>query len=233
MSALRLQPVKKGSPTAEPRSVFIVDDHPLVREGLEQLLESAPDLRVSGHAEDVQRAFEAIQAQRPDVVIIDLALRGDSGLELIKRLQDLGRPPRILVLSMHDEAFYAERALRAGAMGYVMKRESPGKVIDALRQILLGRIFLSESITAEVMSKFLGAPKVRAAPLVESLSDREMEIFRRMGHGEETRSIATELHISLKTVQTHCMHIKEKLGIGNATMLLREAVRWVEADSRM
>lgn len=181
----------------------------------------------------MQRAYEAIQARRPDIVIIDLALRGDSGLELIKRLQDLGQPPPILVLSMHDEGFYAERALRAGARGYVMKRESPGKVIDALRQILLGRIFLSEAVTAEVMSRFLGAPKVRAAPLVDSLSDREMEIFRRMGHGEETRSIAQALHISLKTVQTHCMHIKEKLGIANATMLLREAVRWVETDGRM
>ncbi|HEY1764900.1 MAG TPA: response regulator transcription factor [Opitutaceae bacterium] len=233
MSAPRLLAVKKSPPTAERRSVFIVDDHPLVREGLEQLLDSASDLKVSGHAEDVQRGFEAIRAQRPDLVIIDLALRGDSGLELIKRLQDLSRPPRILVLSMHDEVFYAERALRAGAMGYVMKRESPGKVIDALRQILLGRIFLSESITAEVMSKFLGAPKFRAAPVVESLSDREIEIFRRMGHGEETRSIANELHISPKTVQTHCMHIKEKLGIANATMLLCEAVRWVEADGRM
>jgi DNA-binding NarL/FixJ family response regulator len=225
--------VQKSFPTAVRHSVFIVDDHPLVREGLEQLILQASDLSVCGYAEDSGRAYEAIQSLRPDVVIMDLALRGDSGLELIKRLQSVARPPRILVLSMHDEAFYAERALRAGALGYVMKRESPGKVIDALRHVLGGRIYVSEAITTEVMAKFVGAPKVQAAHLVERLSDREMEIFRRMGHGQETRSIADELHISLKTVQTHCMHIKEKLGVANATMLMREAVRWVEEERRM
>jgi DNA-binding NarL/FixJ family response regulator len=224
--------VQKSLLTAVRHSVFIVDDHPLVREGLEQLIQQASDLSVCGYAEESGRAYEAIQSLRPDVVIMDLALRGDSGLELIKRLQSLSRPPRVLVLSMHDEAFYAERALRAGALGYVMKRESPGKVIDALRQVLGGRIYVSEAITTEVMSKLLGAPKAQAAHLVERLSDREMEIFRRMGHGEETRSIANELHISLKTVQTHCMHIKEKLGLPNATLLMREAVRWIEEERR-
>lgn len=220
--------------TAPPRhTVFLVDDHPLVREGLEQLIIQAPDLSVCGYAEESGPAYEAIVRIHPEIVIVDLALRGESGLDLIKRIQALPQPPRILVLSMHDEAFYAERALRAGALGYVMKRESPGKVIDAIRQVLAGRLFVSEAITSEVMGKFVGAPKVRDEPLVERLSDREMEIFQRMGNGQRTRSIADELHISLKTVQTHCMHIKEKLGIADATMLMREAVRWVENERRV
>lgn len=214
-------------------SVFIVDDHPLVREGLEQLIVQAPDLSVSGYAEDAATGYPEIVRTRPEIVIIDLALRGESGLELIKRLQLLPQPPRMLVLSMHDEAFYAERALRAGALGYVMKRESPSKIIDAIRQVISGRIFVSEAITSEVMGKFVGAPTAHDEPLVERLSDREMEIFRKMGNGQRTRTIADELHISLKTVQTHCMHIKEKLGITDATMLMREAVRWVENERRI
>jgi DNA-binding NarL/FixJ family response regulator len=225
------------SPTPEAatarHTVFIVDDHPLVREGLEQLILQAPDLSVGGYAEEAGPAYDAIVKSRPEIIVIDLSLRGESGLELIKRLQLLPQPPRMLVLSMHDEAFYAERALRAGALGYVMKRESPGKVIDAIRQVLAGRIYVSESITSEVMGKFVGAPAAHDEPLVERLSDREMEIFRRMGNGQRTRTIADELHISLKTVQTHCMHIKEKLGITDATMLMREAVRWVENERRI
>jgi DNA-binding NarL/FixJ family response regulator len=214
-------------------SVFIVDDHPLVREGLEQLIAQAPDLTVCGYAEDAGPGYEDILRTHPEIVIVDLALRGESGLDLIKRLQMLPEPPRILVLSMHDEAHYAERALRAGALGYVMKRESPSKVIDAIRRVLAGRIFVSETITSEVMGKFVGAPAAGDEPLVDRLSDREIEIFRRMGNGQRTRSIAEELHISLKTVQTHCMHIKEKLGIADATMLMREAVRWVENERRI
>ncbi|HEY1764899.1 MAG TPA: response regulator transcription factor [Opitutaceae bacterium] len=225
------------SPTTETatarHSVFIVDDHPLVREGLGQLIIQAPDLSVSGYAEDTATAYPEIVRLKPEIVVIDLALRGESGLELIKRLQLLPEPPRMLVLSMHDEAFYAERALRAGALGYVMKRESPSKVIDAIRQVISGRIFVSEAITSEVMGKFVGAPTSHDEPLVERLSDREMEIFRKMGNGQRTRTIADELHISLKTVQTHCMHIKEKLGITDATMLMREAVRWVENERRI
>jgi DNA-binding NarL/FixJ family response regulator len=225
------------SPASETRaarhSVFIIDDHPLVREGLEQLIAQAPDLAVCGYAEDAGPGYEDILRTHPEIVIVDLALRGESGLDLIKRLQMLPDPPRILVLSMHDEAHYAERALRAGALGYVMKRESPSKVIDAIRQVLAGRIFVSETITSEVMGKFIGAPVSGGEPLVERLSDREIEIFRRMGNGQRTRSIAEELHISLKTVQTHCMHIKEKLGITDATMLMREAVRWVENERRI
>ena len=229
-------PMTESPPTeaaTERHSVFIVDDHPLVREGLEQLIVQAPDLSVCGYAEDAATAYPEIVRTHPEIVIIDLALRGESGLELIKRLQLLPQPPRMLVLSMHDEAFYAERALRAGALGYVMKRESSNKVIDALRQVISGRIFVSEAITSEVMGKFVGAPTAHDEPLVERLSDREMEIFRRMGNGQRTRAIADELHISLKTVQTHCMHIKDKLGITDATMLMREAVRWVENERRI
>jgi DNA-binding NarL/FixJ family response regulator len=219
-----------ASPLAR-RRIFLVDDHSLVREGLTKLIDNEPDLRVCGEAEDAARAFEKILQCSPDAVIVDLSLQGESGLDLIKRLRTLPKPPPILVLSMHDEAFYAERTLRAGALGYVMKRESSGKVIAALRQIMLGELYVSSAIAARAAEKFLRTSAVASSSPVESLTDRELEVFRRIGLGQETRRIAEDLHLSIKTVQTHCAHIKEKLGYENATVLMREAVRWVETGS--
>jgi DNA-binding NarL/FixJ family response regulator len=213
------------------RRIFLVDDHPLVREGLTKLIDREPDLCVCAEAEQAVQAYAGILRTRPDAVIVDLSLQHDSGLELIKRLQALAPPPPILVLSMHDEAFYAERVLRAGALGYVMKSESSGKIIAGLRQILCGKLFVSPAIAAQAAEKFLRTRAVAANSPVDSLTDRELEVFRRIGQGQENRRIAEDLHLSLKTVQTHCAHIKEKLGLANATILMREAVRWVERQS--
>jgi DNA-binding NarL/FixJ family response regulator len=217
--------------TAIPRRrIFLVDDHPLVREGLTQLINQEADLCVCAQAEEAAQAYAEIERTLPDAVVVDLSLRGESGLDLIKRLQALPRPPAILVLSMHDEAFYAERALRAGALGYVMKRETSGKVIAALRQVLLGQLYVSAAIAAQAAEKFLRARPGNGSP-VDNLTDRELEVFRRIGQGHENRQIAEDLHLSLKTVQTHCAHIKEKLGFANGTVLMREAVRWVERQT--
>jgi DNA-binding NarL/FixJ family response regulator len=209
----------------------VVDDHALVREGLARLIDQEPDLCVCAEAADAGQAYDGIVETGPDVVIVDLSLKGDSGLDLIKRLQSLAAPPPVLVLSMHDEAFYAERALRAGALGYVMKRETSGKVIDALRRILTGQLYVSAPIAAQAAEKFLRTRSVSSNSPLDSLTDREIEVFRLIGQGQENRRIAEDLHLSLKTVQTHCAHIKEKLGFENATVLMREAVRWVESQS--
>jgi len=217
-------------PAAGRRRIFLVDDHPLVREGLRQLINQEADLCVCAEADNAGHACQEIALTKPDGVIVDLSLQGDSGFELIKRLQSLPSPPAVLVLSMHDEAFYAERALRAGALGYVMKRETSGKVIAGLRQILLGELYVSPAIAAQAAEKFLRTRSASASSPVDSLTDRELDVFRRIGQGQQNRQIAQDLNISLKTVQTHCAHIKEKLGFANAAVLMREAVRWVESQ---
>jgi len=210
------------------QSILLVDDHPLVRDGLTQLINQEPDLWVCAEAADAAEAYAEIIRSRPDAVIVDLSLHGDSGLDLVKRMQGLPQPPAVLVLSMHDEAFYAERSLRAGALGYVMKSETSGKVIEGLRQVLQGQLFVSPAIAAKAAEKFLLTRTSGAGSTVDILTDREIDVFRRIGHGEENRRIAEDLGLSLKTVQSHCAHIKQKLGFENATVLMREAVRWVD-----
>jgi DNA-binding NarL/FixJ family response regulator len=217
-------------PAAERRRIFVLDDHSLVREGLAKLINQEPDLCVCAEAADAAEALEGIRQTHPDAVVVDIHLPGDSGLELIKRIQTLDTPPPVLVLSMHDEAFYAKRALRAGALGYVMKRESSGKVIVGLRTILAGQIFVSGAIASQAAEQFLRNQGANSGSPVDCLTDREIEVFRRIGQGHETRRIADDFNLSLKTVQTHCAHIKEKLGLENATVLMREAVRWVESN---
>ncbi|HEY4300030.1 MAG TPA: response regulator transcription factor [Candidatus Didemnitutus sp.] len=210
------------------RRVFLVDDHPLVREWLGSLIEQQPDLAVCGQASSSGAAFEAISRMQPDVAVVDLSLEDGSGLELIKQLQALTPPPKVLVLSMHDEAFYAERALRAGASGYVMKRSATGRVIDAIRHVLDGRLYISEAVSEKMAEKFLIARTQPGASAITLLSDREIEVFQMIGQGLETRRIAEMLHLSPKTVQVYCGRIKEKLGLENATALIGEAVRWHE-----
>lgn len=228
----RLDSAAPVSSVAVPASVFLVDDHPLVREGLEKLIAQQSDLIVCGQADSAATAYDEIVRLKPDVAVVDLSLGGASGLDLIKRLQALPEMPAVIVLSMHDDAVHAERSLRAGARGYVAKRESTKKVIEGIRLVLQGQLFISSAIASEVMAKMVGAASTPVSP-VDKLSDREMEIFRRIGQGHETRRIAEELHISLKTVQTHCMHIKDKLSLASATQLMREAVRWVENELKL
>lgn len=212
--------------------IFVVDDHPLVREWLTALLRMQPDLEVCGQAGEVKAALSAILEAPPDVVIVDLFLKGGSGLELIKDLRAQCPKTDIIVLSMHEEVSYAERALRAGARGYVTKRESTTKIVDAIRQVRAGRIYASAEMMAGLTERIVGQAEVRSNDPLESLSDREIEVFRRLGHGQGTREIATDLGLSLPTVQTYCARIKEKLGLASGNELLREAVRWLQTQQR-
>jgi DNA-binding NarL/FixJ family response regulator len=212
----------------ERHRIFVVDDHPLVRDSLVTLIDRQHDLQVCGQAGDSATAYAEIERLKPEVAVIDLALPGESGLELIKKIQALSSVPRALVLSMHDEAFFAERALRAGACGYVMKHETTEKVIDAIHRVLRGELYVSDVLATQFARKFVGGGSAPSLLGVGRLSDRELEIFRMLGEGIETRRVAETLHLSIKTVQAHCANIKDKLGLENATTLLREAVRWVE-----
>ena len=208
--------------------IYIVDDHPLVREWLTNLIHNQPDLTICGESEEAPAALQEIQRIKPDVAIVDLALKNGSGMELIKDLKAVASNVAVIVLSMHDERLYAERALRAGARGYVMKRETAKKVITAVRQVLSGKIYMSESLATAFAQKFVDGRLPTSGSLVEQLSDRELEVFQLLGKGYETRRVAEMMNVSMKTVQAHCAHIKDKLKLTNAAELLREAVRWQE-----
>ena len=208
--------------------IYLVDDHPLVREWLTHLIHQQPDLIVSGESEDAPHALQQISAVRPAVAIVDISLKNGSGIELIKNLKVAQPGVAVIVLSMHDERLYAERALRAGARGYIMKRETAKKVITAIRQVLAGKIYMSESLAAVFAEKFVDGRLPAGGSLVEQLSDRELETFQLLGKGYETRQVAEMMNVSMKTVQAHCANIKQKLKLTNAAELLREAVRWQE-----
>ena len=205
--------------------VFLVDDHPIVRQGLALFIEREPDLMVCGEAEDATSALQAIRESAPDFVILDISLNGPDGLELLKTLRV--RYPNLpaLVLSMHDESVYAERALRAGANGYIMKQEAADKVITAIRHILGGDVYLSDRLTKQMLQQFVNGTISPRDPLAK-LSDRELEVFRLIGAGHGTRQIADELHVSTKTVESYQAHIKEKLALRNARELVQYAVEW-------
>ena len=218
--------------TFKAKRVFLVDDHPLVREWLTNLINQQPGLNVCGEAESGPEAREKILALRPDIAIVDIALKDSSGIELIKDLKQSHPEVAVLVLSMHEESHYAERALRAGARGYVMKRETTKKVIAAIHQVLAGRLCVSEAVSNVMAAQFVEGKTLATRSPVEQLSDRELEVFELLGEGRTTRQIAETLRVSLKTVQAYCARIKEKLNLGSATELLREAVRWHESTHR-
>jgi DNA-binding NarL/FixJ family response regulator len=214
---------------ANRKLVFLVDDHPMVRERLTQLIDQQPDLQVCGEAGDVPEAILAIEARRPDIVILDLTLRSSSGLELIKDFKARGVGLPILVLSMHEESLYAERVLRAGAQGYVSKQESSHHILTAIRTVLAGRIHVSPEISSSLMKRMVGAaPKAEPSP-VASLADRELEVFQRIGQGQSTRKIAENLGLSVKTVESYRARIKEKLRLDDGVQLLKRALQWVES----
>ncbi len=212
------------------RRIFVVDDHPLVREWLGSLIDQQGDLCVCGSAEKSGEALEKIARLQPDAVVVDLSLKGETGLELIKQLQNLADPPRVIVLSMHDESLYGERALRAGALGYVMKSAATGTVVNALRQVLAGKMAISDALAAQMARRIVGRGSAPLVSPVSRLSDRELEVFRLLGRSMETRRIGEELHLSPKTVQVYCGRIKEKLGLTSFTALIGEAVRCYEAE---
>jgi len=211
------------------RKVFLVDDHPLVREWLTNLINQQPDLAVCGETESAPRALQAIAAAQPDVAIVDISLTDSSGIELIKSLKLSHPEVAVLVLSMHDESLYAERALRAGAKGYIMKRETTRKVIEGIRQILDGKVFVSDSVKEALALRLVDNKTQTPLSPVEQLSDRELEVFEMLGQGLGTRQIADALRVSIKTVQAYCARAKEKLNVRSATELLREACRWNES----
>jgi DNA-binding NarL/FixJ family response regulator len=209
------------------RRVLIVDDHPVVREGLAQMINREPDLTVCGEAADMQKAVQLMEALEPDILIVDISLDGPDGLDLLKhiRTQDPSLP--VLILSMHDESIYAERALRAGANGYIMKQEATDNVLDALRRILNREVYVSPRMANKMLQQFVGAtgPDKRRSS-VDDLSDRELEVLRLIGAGHGTRQIAEELRLSVKTVETYQAHLKEKLVLRNSRELVQYAARW-------
>jgi DNA-binding NarL/FixJ family response regulator len=202
-----------------------VDDHPIVRQGLALFIEREPDLMVCGEAEDATSALQAIRESTPDFVILDISLDGRDGLELLKTLRVRHPNLPVLVLSMHDESVYAERSLRAGANGYIMKQEAADRVITAIRHILGGDVYLSDRLTKRMLQQFVNGSISPRDPLAK-LSDRELEVFRLIGAGHGTRQIADELHVSAKTVESYQSHIKEKLALRNARELVQHAVEW-------
>jgi len=216
---------KTSGPPA--KKVFIVDDHPVFRDGLVRIASAIPGLVVCGEADNARDAFEAISKQGPDLVIMDVNLPGKSGLELLQDVQAVRPELPVLVISMHDEKLYAERVLRAGGRGYIMKQEGPDKMREAIAKVLNGQVYASERTTAAILDAFSRPRSSESTSTVGKLTDRELEILRLTGQGKDNRAISLDLHISLKTVDTHRAHIREKLGVKNGTELIHYAVRWV------
>ena len=221
---------ERSEQVAPKNRVFIVDDHPLVREGLANLINAQNDLMVCGEAEDSGRAIAGILKTRPHVALIDISLKNESGLELLKHLRSQFSEIALIVLSMHDETLYAERALRAGARGYVMKREASKSVLASIRRVLEGGVYVSERVANRLAIKAAAPRKTADRSPVERLSDRELEIFRLLGQGRSTSQIASDLNLSLKTVQAYCARAKEKFGVTSLVDLLRAAIRWEDAS---
>jgi len=211
---------------SQPRRVFIVDDHPIVRQGLGQLINHEPDLKVCGEAEGVKEARASLGETEPDVVIVDLSLRDSDGLELIKDIRSKYKNLPVLVLSMHDESIYAERLLSAGANGYIMKQAAADQLLIALRRVLGGGIYVSESVGASMIERFaVSGLKQRNDP-IDRLSNRELQIMNLIGRGKGTRQIADDLNLSIKTVESHRQRIKKKLNLESSPQLVQFAVNW-------
>jgi DNA-binding NarL/FixJ family response regulator len=207
--------------------ILIVDDHPIVREGLTAVLSNKPGLQVCGEAATIVEALSLIDTQHPDLAIIDLSLSDGSGLDLIKRIKAHNVPTKMLVLSMSDESLYAERALRAGAMGFLNKQEAREKLINAIRQVLDGKIFVSPAINNRLLQQVMvGKQPLEQSP-VTALSDRELEVFELIGQGLGSHEIAQRLHLGVKTIETHRQRIRAKLDLRNSVELIRHATQWV------
>jgi len=212
------------------RQILVIDDHPFMRAGLTQMIDRQPDMQICGEAGNPAEAMKVLERCRPDLVLSDITMPGRSGLEFIKDLTTTVEGVPILVVSMHDETIYAERALRAGARGYIMKEAGGENLLAAIRQILRGEIYVSPRMSAQLLEKVSARRPRNSRSPIEKLSDREFEVFQLIGQGKSTRDIAAQLHLSSKTVDVHRSHIKEKLDLKDATDLVRHAVRWWETQ---
>lgn len=206
--------------------VLVVDDHPIVRQGLALLINREPDLVVCGEAEEMHTAMQEILTTHPDIALVDISLNGPDGLELLKSIRMRHPHLPVLILSMHDESIYAERALRAGANGYIMKQEATEKVLEALRRIVNREIYVSDRVANKMLQQYIGGNAVAQRSPVADLTDRELEVFRLIGGGHSTRQIAEELRLSVKTVESYQAHIKEKLSLRSARELMQHAIQW-------
>lgn len=216
----------KASTLNRPSKVLIVDDHPIVRRGLAKLVEEQPGFSVCGQAAGAAEALELLDATKPDLVVVDISLKDIGGIELIKQIKARDPNAKMLVSSMHDETLYAERALRAGAKGYINKEEAIEKMMAAIKTILNGKVYLSEKMTDRMLHRAVAPNEEIQASPVEGLSDRELEVFELIGDGLTTRQIAKKLYLSTKTIETYREHIKTKLNVKSSAELVRQAVRW-------
>lgn len=228
------EPPGKESASAEPaagrKSILVVDDHPIIRAGLRQLIADESDLVLCGEAEDIPGALKAIEKFQPDLAVVDISLRGGSGMDLVKDIRIRWPDLKVLVLSMHDEVFYAERVLRAGARGYVTKAEASTKVIEGIRQVLNGGVYISEKIASKMICSLVGGGGDARTYPIDRLSDRELQVLELIGKGKQTRDIADTLHLGVKTVEAHREHIKAKLNLEGAAELAKYAIQWVEFE---
>jgi DNA-binding NarL/FixJ family response regulator len=228
----KASPKRPAKATAKARQkVYIVEDHPVFRRGLVQLVDREKNLCVCGQAGTAEEALEAIVRLEPDIVLVDITLPGKSGLELIKELRAVNRRVKLLVVSMHDEALYADRVMRAGGDGYIMKQEDPEEIINAIHDVLGGRIYLSEEVLASRPAASLAPSDVAAGRRIDELTDAELEILELLGRGKSDEEIASQVQMSVASVQAHCRAIKKKLNLKTANALIRYAVCWVETGA--
>lgn len=218
---------KKNKIEGKMKKILILDDHPIIRQGLRQLLNQESDLEVCAEAANAAEAFRAIETAKPDIVIVDITLEGPNGIEFIKSAKEQYPELLFLVHSMHDEMLYAERALRAGAKGYVMKQEAPETLVTAIRRVLRGQIHMSDSMTERMLEQRYNGASDSLFPM-EALSDRELEVFQLIGRGETTNHISKLLHRSIKTIETYRARIKDKLNLNDNMQLIRYAMQWTQ-----
>lgn len=216
--------------TLKKTKLLIVEDHPIFRLGMRELINQEKDLHVCGDAEDITEAWDKIEKLQPDMVIVDISLKGRSGIELIKSITKHYKDMPVLVLSMHDESLYAERAFQAGAKGYIMKQSASESIIKAIRWVLSGKIYASEKFMESILNKFTGHPQSFDKSPVDILANRELEVLQLIGEGLTTKQIAEKLNLSMKTISTYRERIKEKLNLKNASELMRYAVSWTKTS---
>ncbi|HRE05428.1 MAG TPA: response regulator transcription factor [Opitutaceae bacterium] len=227
----RTEPSSTAPAVATKRRLFLVDDHPVTRQGVAALINQELDLEVCGEADSAPQALQLIQAGAPDLAVVDITLKTTSGIELLKNLRAVMPDLPVLIMSMHDESLYAERALRAGAKGYIMKHEASARILTAVRQVLAGELFLSDRMKEKMLHRLVKSRKDEVVFSIDTLSDREMEVFQLIGNGYSTRQIAGKLNLSVKTIDSYREHLKLKLRLEKGADLVRHAIQWVKSEN--